>query len=518
MRLKQLVQSSLACLVAVGLLAVPAIAMAGDIHTSDMLDTDTASITKLKEDGLVSGTAPFDKDDQPGDGSTPDNTIIRSFDTATYGISYTVTPDDTMSYYRKARIGFTFTLPVDASIAGFDLDSMLWVDKTPGFEPKINDKDGVQTLTCYRLLTPTGNNPTSVPGTSAVTLVIKVKAARNGTVIQPSVNTWTAWDATNPTSTGSHAAASFTLKALTVSAKTSLDVRVAGGQPATNEPMTWDFSNAQDAPNASLGKQTGTITAFSYAVDLRWPDRSKGLRGLQLPEGDLSFDVTMKVVYADVNATSSPHVMEEQWQPYVWDTTGTDPATAPPDHIGRDTRSQYKFRGDNYQYARRSSEGSWSWTNNATYDNGNTTIMQGSRTKDGSVMHITVHDWHVDPDKFPLRAAGTKPTQCYFGDTSCKTIQVGEITVGTILAFSPTTVNGQTVQAIYGNKPQMQTVTGKVSNLTVASKSETDNITTDNTVNTVQPLLTSSRYQQRILYGCPTASSAYSFGSNCGVW
>lgn len=516
MRLKQLIQSSLACIVAVGLLAVPAIAMAGDIHTSDMLDTDTASITKLKEDGLVSGTAPFDKDDEPGDDSTPDNTIIRSFDTATYGISYTVTPDDTMSYYRKARIGFTFTLPVDKSIAGFDLDSMLWTDKTPGFEPKTNVQDGVQTLTCYRLLTPTDSSPTTVPGTSAVTFAVKVKAAKNGTVIRPSVSAWPAWDKTNPTNTGAHSAASMTFTQLTVSAKTSLDVRVAGGQPTTSEPMTWDFSKAPNAPNAALGKQQGTITAFSYAIDLRWPDKSKGLRGLQLPEGDLSFDVTVKASYADTDTHTKPHADSVAWQPYAWDTAGTDIATTQSDHVGRDTRSQYRFRSDNYQYARRNTEGNWA--NNATYDNGTTTITQGARSKDGSVMHVTVHNWKADPDKFPLRASATTSKQCYFGDTSCTNVLIGEITVGTIFAFSPTTVNGQTVQAIYGNKPQMQTVTGKVSNLTVASKSETDNITTDNTVNTVQPLLTSSRYQQRILYGCPTASSAYSFGSNCGVW
>lgn len=64
-------------------LAVPA--HAADVQTHDMLDTDSASITKLKADGLVSGTAPFDKDDRPGDDSTP---------------------DDTMAYYRKTRVGF----------------------------------------------------------------------------------------------------------------------------------------------------------------------------------------------------------------------------------------------------------------------------------------------------------------------------------------------------------------------------------------------------------------------------
>ncbi|MFR0564215.1 hypothetical protein [Bifidobacterium porcinum] len=64
-------------------LAVPA--HAADVQIYDMLDAESVSITKPKTDGLVSGTAPFDKDDRPGDDSTP---------------------DDTMAYYRKARVGF----------------------------------------------------------------------------------------------------------------------------------------------------------------------------------------------------------------------------------------------------------------------------------------------------------------------------------------------------------------------------------------------------------------------------
>ena len=97
MTLKRLLTSVGAAILAAAL-AVPA--HAADVETHDMLDTDSASITKLTVDDIVSGTAPFDKDDQPGDDSSADNATIRSFDTATYDISYTVTPDSTMTYYR----------------------------------------------------------------------------------------------------------------------------------------------------------------------------------------------------------------------------------------------------------------------------------------------------------------------------------------------------------------------------------------------------------------------------------
>lgn len=513
----------LICLIAVCMAAVPA--HAADVETHDMLDTDSASITKLTVDDIVSGTAPFDKDDQPGDDSSADNATIRSFDTATYDISYTVTPDSTMTYYRKARVGFTFTLPVSADVAGFDTDSMLWVDRTPGFTPTVTTSGGVQTLTCYRLLTPTEGAPTVAPGTSGVSLAVKVKAAHNGQVIQPQVTAWPAWNASDPTDMGTHRAAHATPGPLTVSARVSLNVRVQRSADVQNsEEMTWDFSKAPNAPNSGLGKVKGVITAFSYAVDMRWPDRTKGLRGLEIPQGDLSFDVTTTATYADESNAKHPHAAKEALQPYAWATGGIRITTVGPDQAGRDTRSQYTFRDDNYNFASRSTESDNARWRNSTYGNGTTTLTQVSRTAQGTVMHITIHGWKADPDRFPKYASADNQSRSdcshVFGDAGCKTMEVGEVSVGTLFVLSPTTVDGTGVAAHYGS-PQSLTVHAAASALSIAGTPARDAVSDDNTLQASRALLLPGRYLQVNKYSCPTnqaSNNGYQYGSNCKAW
>ena len=132
---------------------------APDVTIHDMLDTDSASVSKLKLTGWVTGTAPFDKDNERGDDSSSTNNIVRSFDTVTYDYDYTVTPDSTMDYYKRTRVGFRFELPYPADKVTFATDQMGWVDQTPGYEPKLTTEtiNGVatQVYTAYRLLEPT---------------------------------------------------------------------------------------------------------------------------------------------------------------------------------------------------------------------------------------------------------------------------------------------------------------------------------------------------------------------------
>lgn len=105
---------------------------APDVTIHDMLDTDSASVSKLKLTGWTTGTAPFDKDNERGDDKDDNNAIVRSYDIVTYDYDYTLTPDDAMSYYRKARVGFRFELPYPSNKVTFATDQMNWVDQTPG--------------------------------------------------------------------------------------------------------------------------------------------------------------------------------------------------------------------------------------------------------------------------------------------------------------------------------------------------------------------------------------------------
>lgn len=194
---------------------------APDVTVHDMLDTDSAAVSRLRLADRITGTAPFDKDNERGDDKDETNDIVRSYDTVTYDYEYTLTPDSTMDYYRRTRVGFRFELPYPQDKVTFDAEKMGWVDHTPGYEPKLTTEtiDGIvtQVYTCYRLLEPTSQSPTVNPGTGSIGLSVAVKGAPHGYRFHPTVKAWPAWDASNPTNTGTHKRAEDTPEDVTMS-------------------------------------------------------------------------------------------------------------------------------------------------------------------------------------------------------------------------------------------------------------------------------------------------------------
>lgn len=244
---------------------------ATDVTIHDMLDTDSAAVSRLRLTDRITGTAPFDKDNERGDDKDETNDIVRSYDTVTYDYEYTLTPDSTMDYYRRTRVGFRFELPYPQDRVTFDAEKMGWVDHTPGYEPKLTTEtiDGTvtQVYTCYRLLEPTSQSPTVNPGTGSIGLSVAVKGAPHGYRFHPTVKAWTAWDASNPTNTGTHKRAVDTPKDVTVSAKLSLNVRMV--DYGNVDRGVFDFSSgAANAPNRTEGnKIVGMLFEDHNTVD-----------------------------------------------------------------------------------------------------------------------------------------------------------------------------------------------------------------------------------------------------------
>lgn len=285
---------------------------APDVTIHDMLDTDTASVSKLKLTGWTTGTAPFDKDNERGDDKDDNNAIVRSYDTVTYDYDYTLTPDNAMAYYRKARVGFRFELPYPKDKVTFATDQMNWVDQTPGYTAKVTQEGDRQVLTAYRLLTPTSNSPTVCPGTSSIILAVKVLGAPNGYRFHPTVKAWTV-----PNDT-SNRIVSDTPKDVTVSAKLSLNVRMVNY--GNVDKGVFDFSSgAANAPNKTEGKVTGLGSGIALITEMRWPDRTKGLKGLEAPSGRITYRLRLSNQYSDDTKTGTKHPMERRWQPLLYD-------------------------------------------------------------------------------------------------------------------------------------------------------------------------------------------------------
>lgn len=425
---------------------------APDVTVHDMLDTDSATVSRLRLTDRITGTAPFDKDNERGDDKDENNDIVRSYDTVTYDYEYTLTPDSTMDYYRRTRVGFRFELPYPKDKVTFDTEKMGWVDHTPGYEPKLTTEtiDGTvtQVYTCYRLLEPTSQSPTVNPGTGSIGLSVAVKGAPHGYRFHPTVKAWPAWDASNPTNTGTHKRAEDTPKDVTVSAKLNLNVRMVNY--GNVDRGVFDFSSgAANAPNKDEGKVTGLGSGIALVTEMRWPDRTKGMKGLEAPSGRITYRLRLSNQYSDDTKTGTKHPMERRWQPLLYDYGHIDNEDS---KYGR----TFAWMGDlRYQAPGVADHAD----GNDRVARGNTTI---TTTTGGQGTDVTVSFDGYDTSVFPihnkLNGTHNKCSTDYM-TSDCSTMQVGAIHTDVLQFITPTSRDGRTVAQYYGNVDQTANIT-----------------------------------------------------------
>ena len=420
---------------------------APDVTVHDMLDTDSAAVSRLRLTDRITGTAPFDADNGRGDDKDENNDIVRSYDTVTYDYEYTLTPDSTMDYYRRTRVGFRFELPYPKDKVTFDAEKMGWVDHTPGYEPKLTTEtiDGIvtQVYTCYRLLEPTSQSPTVNPGTGSIGLSVAVKGAPHGYRFHPTVKAWPAWDASNPTNTGTHKRAEDTPEDVTVSAKLNLNVRMVNY--GNVDRGVFDFSSgAANAPNKDEGKVTGLGLGIALVTEMRWPDRTKGLKGLEAPSGRITYRLRLSNQYSDDTKAGTKHPMERRWQPLLYDYGHIDNEDS---KYGR----TFAWMGDlRYQAPGVADHAD----GNDRVARGNTTI---TTTTGGQGTDVTVSFDGYDTSVFPihnkLNGTHNKCSTDYM-TSDCSTMQVGAIHTDVLQFITPTSRDGRTVAQYYGNVDQ----------------------------------------------------------------
>lgn len=425
---------------------------APDVTVHDMLDTDSAAVSRLRLIDRITGTAPFDADNGRGDDKDENNDIVRSYDTVTYDYEYTLTPDSTMDYYRRTRVGFRFELPYPKDKVTFDAEKMGWVDHTPGYEPKLTTEtiNGIvtQVYTCYRLLEPTSQSPTVNPGTGSIGLSVAVKGAPHGYRFHPTVKAWTAWDASNPTNTGTHKRAEDTPADVTVSAKLNLNVRMVNY--GNVDRGVFDFSSgAANAPNKDEGKVTGLGLGIALVTEMRWPDRTKGLKGLEAPSGRITYRLRLSNQYSDDTKTGTKHPMERRWQPLLYDYGHIDNEDS---KYGR----TFSWMGDLHYQAPGVADRA---DGNDRVARGNTTV---TTTTGGQGTDVTVSFDGYDTSVFPIhnKMNGTH-NKCStdYMTSDCSTMQVGAIHTDVLQFITPTSRDGRTVAQYYGNVDQTANIT-----------------------------------------------------------
>ena len=493
---------------------------APDVTIHDMLDTDSAAVSRLRLTDRITGTAPFDKDNERGDDKDETNDIVRSYDTVTYDYEYTLTPDSTMDYYRRTRVGFRFELPYPQDKVTFDAEKMGWVDHTPGYEPKLTTEtiNGTvtQVYTCYRLLEPTSQSPTVNPGTGSIGLSVAVKGAPHGYRFHPTVKAWPAWDASNPTNTGTHPPAVDTPADVTVSAKLNLNVSlkaytVGGG---VHDFGTGDAS----APNKTQGKVSGRQLHVGAMVSMRWPDRSKGLKGIEAPRGRISYKLHVKNVFRDDDADHTKHAGERKWQPLLWDRLHDGYSSS---HV----RAVDSFDHSTWWFPFSTTAGA---VNENSVLDGDVSYDEGTTDDDGTTIEVSFDGY--DAANYPCRNTWDDKGVCStdYMDSTGTVQQVAPLHVDNFVFILPTTRDGKTAAQYYG-KDQTGIVSAYDYSLTADTESgyslpsSKDNgnqtVTNDDSTTFDYAVLLPGEFNQSLYYtSCASTDCGRQDASTTGRW
>ena len=257
----------------------------------------------------------------PGNDSSYTNGIVRSFDTVKYDLCFTLqdtgkdgedeegqegnspVTDETLQLWVEMK------LPVDSSLASFyDMNMKYYYI----YEKKQADGSYAQYLRGYWEL------EENKGGTVYRSLAISVKGMNNGDLIKPSFTAWVGGNEENEQNPKSCSS-----KTLTVSAAPRYNVLLKrnsqlaytsyfdteSGEETTEE----EVKKLQDAGGDTSHIVYGTMLGYGITLQMYNNKTNKGMRGLQVPTGDIQFDVSFGGELVMNGST-----LGENSAPYAW--------------------------------------------------------------------------------------------------------------------------------------------------------------------------------------------------------
>ncbi len=290
----------------------------------DIYEPGTGEVSSLSVN-KTTGTAPWDADDAPGNDSGAKNDIVRSYDSISYNILYTLNIkdeyQDTVLGYNHADMYVRATLTLPESQASFDLDSMQWLQNA-----SVEKTSNGQVLTGYY---PIENNdetkPYVLPGNGTVRFVVNVGCMTNGSTIQPVFEMWLD-DGEN---TGHSALEEERVipSATTVSSVVNYDIGLMPLKQSVKEP------------NISTGKTSGgsygALCNVGIYVSIHGSGGDKGLKGLYIPGSiDVSFDLLSNYYVPSTNKLKGSY-NSDSFTAVLWDYASIKNSSATTGTAGR---------------------------------------------------------------------------------------------------------------------------------------------------------------------------------------
>ena len=337
------------------------------------------------------GVGPFDKDDDRGDDSSDENLIVRSFDSVNYMLEYTTELIDQSKPATHGTSLYTeFMLPVSPDKARFDMGAMNWMlDKrlvytySDGTESETKDKSKTivrQTLTGRRLLENKSNDD-RVPGAGQLSVGIAVKGAANGTKIRPSFKIRAAETAIEKICEP---------QVVTVSAAPRYNIEVKDNWYTNRNIIYADKQAGTVQLQEADGMKKGRIYGRSVALALWNTSADKGLKGIELPQGDITYDIQTTAMLNGSESTDNG-----VWGVTLWDYKENSTSTYK-GHLGR---QMLLFGEDRSHYgAYNSVTNTWGDPKCSVYNGGTiSTVLDKSNP---SIGHVTVSNYAFDTDSF----------------------------------------------------------------------------------------------------------------------
>ncbi len=343
-----------------------------DVQDIKEVNGDLGYITSAEASEVKTGVGPFDDNDDPGNDSSEENNIVRSFDqiTWTYELTFGLKPGTTETSLKGGVIEVEAKLPESlTNLVEWDLGSMLWI------EDANLSSDGMNLTGNYIM----SDDEITIPGKTNVVFVLQVKNATQGTEIQPSFKFKLSGNEKNEEVTQ-------TAEKVIVSSTGKYNIQLHSN--------TGNLSN-KTTLNYGQGEISGRMYGYGFTVQLYNDNESKGLKGLEYPEGEISFDIDLKLERTEIGSTNIEDITNEAI-PILWNYRANNWDTE--DLSGNIENRDMYYDGNIYSIYDMGlplgidvGERYYS-----TYNSGDIIIEQN-----GSKLHVTINDYDFDKE-FPM--------------------------------------------------------------------------------------------------------------------
>ena len=371
---------------------------AGGIVNGDKGYISSAQIIQTK-----TGTGPWDANDEPGNDSSEDNNIVRSFDQVTWTVDLTMALKSGVvdSRLTGGIINVEATLPETcADVMKWDLDSMKWIEKG-------NVSTDGRTLTGqYSML----ETETTIPGKQTLVFVLGVEGAGNKTEIIPTFTFELEGNEENDKVT-------ITGDKIIVSAKGKYNIKLNRNVQLADK-TTVDYGE---------GNTSGRMYGYSFELQIYNENESKELKGIEYPNGDITFDIDLKLERSRFGSNELEDITDEA-TPILWNYRVNDWTST---NIEGNIPGRNMHTGNGYfLYNLQVPLGKFREAEYSTYNSGNIKI-----TQEGSSLKVVVSDYKLN-GTFPYYESS------YSGNTHRSKIyteNIGTFSVGYMQIFVPDT-------------------------------------------------------------------------------